>query len=277
MNYINDNGQLRLVGEPTHLVESPAALYGDGLFETIRVVEGRIPLWEYHWQRLSDGCAAILYSLHTDWRAEFFLREIQRTVDANAQTTGCRVRLHVYYSTSGELHYSIACGPLPAYPEGFTIGISTKAVKNPGLHSHLKTSNALPYRIAARDAIANGWDDAILLNSQKVVVETTKCNILLSRGGIVFVNTPADGCIAGVMRAQLIEWMREWGLPVEEHSFTLDMLYEADEIFLSNAIRGVIPVQRLFPNQQYGERRLPTSLGTRLARMVEQKFIASGR
>lgn len=189
----------------------------------------------------------------------------------------CRLRLQVYTTHVGEARYSISCGPLPSTPASVSVGISTKATKDPGPHAPFKTCNALPYRIATREALAAGWDDAVLLNSEKTVVETTKSNIVLSRDGIVFVNTPADGCIAGVMRAQVVEWMQDWGFPVRESSFKLATLYEADEIFLTNALRGVIPVRTLFSHNEFGERTLSTALGQQLAHMVEQKFIAPVR
>jgi len=80
-----------------------------------------------------------------------------------------------------------------------------------------------------------------------------------------------------VMRAQMLEWLQEWGYQVQESSFTLDALYGADEIFLTNALRGVTPVSRLFSHSHFGERVVSTELGNRLAQMVEQKFIGTER
>ena len=276
MNFINDNGTLRAAAENIHSADSAAVLYGDGLFETIRFTARGMLLWEKHWARLSAGCAALLIPVPAIWTADFFEAEIRRTAGAAGLEDRCRVRLHVY-AANDEARYSIVCGPLREAVVGMTLGISTNAVKDPSPQSHLKTCSALPYRIAAREAAAAGWDDAVLLNGENIIVETTKCNIHLSKGGIVFVNTPADGPIAGVMRAQLLEWMQEWGFPVIKSSLTLGAFYEADEIFLTNALRGVMPVQKLFPHKDFGERTLPTAFGEALARMVEQKFIASGR
>jgi branched-chain amino acid aminotransferase len=182
----------------------------------------------------------------------------------------------VYAAAEGEsAGYVISCGPLPQRQTGgILLGISANAVKDPGPFSHLKTCNALPYRVAAREAASVGWDDAILLNSAGRVVETTKSNILLLKDGTVFVNNRAEGCIAGVMCAQVLEWMQEWSFPVIECSLTIDALKGADEIFLTNALRRVMPVGSLIMHKHACERRLDIHFGEQLAHMVEQKFMA---
>jgi branched-chain amino acid aminotransferase len=192
----------------------------------------------------------------------------------------CRIRLQVYASEDGGSEdqaagYVISCGPLPARQEGgIRLGISTGAVKDPGPLSRFKTCNALPYRIAAREAAAVGWDDAILLNSIGQVVETSKSNIFLVKGGTVFVNNGAEGCIAGVMCGQLLEWMQEWSFQVTKCSLTIDALEGADEIFLTNSLRGVMPVTHLILPNHATERSLDIHFGEQLARLVEQKFMA---
>lgn len=275
VEYINDNGQLRPADTLLHGAESDAALYGDGLFETVRVEHGQALLWERHWARLSAGCEALLLPApHPAWTAKFLRQEIERTAEAVGMGGACRARLHVYSATDNMLCFTIACAPLPdAHPDGLRLGISTKATKDPGPLAHLKTCNALPYRVAARESVAAGWDDAVLLNTAGCVVETTKSNIFLVLDGTVFANTPAEGCIAGVMRAQVIEWMQEWGLQNQESSLTVEMLKGADAVFLTNAVRRVQAVRSLISPQGGGERSYDVGPVMRIARLVEQKFI----
>ncbi len=275
MHYINHNGQLRPANTLLHTAEAPALLYGDGLFETVRVEKSQALLWERHWARLLGGCALLLLPpMPGDWDAGFFAREIARTAKAAGLDKACRARLHVYSGAEGRLCFTIACAPLPdAQPQGLRLGISTKATKNPGPHAHLKTCNALPYRIAAREAAAAGWDDAVLMNAAGRVVETTKSNIFLSIGGTVFVNSPAEGCIAGVMREQVVEWMQDWGLSVEKSSLTVEMLMDADAVFLTNAVRRIQAVRLVMPPLGASERVYDVAFVAHIARLVEQKFI----
>jgi branched-chain amino acid aminotransferase len=106
--------------------------------------------------------------------------------------------------------------------------------------SGIKSSNALLYVLAARYARDNSWDDAVLLNEYGRICEATASNIFLVLPDKRILTPPvAEGILPGVMRKNLLRWLRENGHQVEEAILLTDDFYRADEVFLSNSIQGI--------------------------------------
>ncbi|MBK6931300.1 MAG: aminotransferase class IV family protein [Saprospirales bacterium] len=227
-----------------------ALFYGDALFETIRVFDGRMPYLERHWARLHAGMSALGFTPPKTWEAAFFRAEI-----AKLQLVNARVRLTVWRSPGGLFRpendypqFLIAATPLPSdhfeWPgAGMDIGLCT-AVRLPvDAFSNFKTLNAPRYVAAAREAKAMGWDDALLLNANERVCEATSSNVFWWEKQAVYTVPLSEGCVAGVMREILLEISNRNGYLLRERPVTFAALQQADEIFLSNAIRGIIPVR----------------------------------
>lgn len=254
-NRINLNGQL-LDNLPEPLGQAQRALYyGDALFETMRMFDGCLPFLNRHWERLASGMQILGFDLSDDWDAEFFDTQIQRISPSNA-----RVRLTVWRSPGGRYapmknvpQFLISAESLPtAKPEwlasGLEIGICHSVRLPVDAFSNLKTLNAPRYVAAARDAMANGWDEALLLNAYERVCEATSSNVFWWEDGQLCTVPLSEGCVAGVFRNFLLETMPNLGISVMEKVATPDTLLAADEIFLTNAVRGITPV-RIFAGQ----------------------------
>ncbi len=110
-------------------------------------------------------------------------------------------------------------------------------------YSGFKTLNAARYVAAAMEARDRGWDDALLINASGHVVEATSSNVFWCYGGRMFTAPLTDGCVAGTMRSFLMEMSILRDCDIQEKSFSPAGLMAADEIFLSNAIRGIVPVR----------------------------------
>lgn len=246
---VNLNGHL-LPQLPDILDSAQRALfYADALFETMRVFDGEMPLLTRHWTRLSTGLTALGFSLPHLWDADFFRQEIQRVAPGNA-----RVRLTVWRSTGGRYaptddtpQFLITAEPLDKNLQklepGIKLGLSA-AVRLPvDAFSNLKTLNAARYVAAAREARSNGWDDALLLNAYGRVCEATSSNIFWWEGDQLCTVPLSEGCVAGVFRAALLDIARSEGIHFDEKKALPEELYAADEIFLTNAVRGIQPVR----------------------------------
>jgi branched-chain amino acid aminotransferase len=246
---VNLNGHL-LPQLPDILDSAQRALfYADALFETMRVFDGEIPLLARHWARLSTGLTALGFSLPHLWDADFFRQEIQRVAPGNA-----RVRLTVWRSTGGRYapaddtpQFLITAEPLDKNLQklepGIKLGLSA-AVRLPvDAFSNLKTLNAARYVAAAREARSNGWDDALLLNAYGRVCEATSSNIFWWEGDQLCTVPLSEGCVAGVFRAALLDIARSEGIHFDEKKALPEELHAADEIFLTNAVRGIQPVR----------------------------------
>lgn len=247
---------------PAALAEAQRALfYADGLFETLRVFDGRMPLLHRHWSRLFAGGQALGYDLPPAWNANFFEREINEVATQNA-----RVRLTVWRSPGGLYfpennapQFLITAEPLKKsvfeWPfEGLTLGICESVQLPLDAFSNFKTLNAARYVAAAREARARGWDDGLLLNPLGRVVEATSSNVFWWEGDTLFSPPLGEGCVAGVMRGWLLEQSEKEGISCHEIAVTPEELSAADEIFLTNAVRGIVPV-RIFAGRELGHAR----------------------
>lgn len=263
---------------PEHIEQVQRALfYGDVLFETIRVFDGKIPLLTRHWARMSAGLAALGFEIPADWDATFFGREILRIAPRNA-----RVRLSIWRSPGGRYaptnnlsQFLITAENIENerfewLNEGLNIGVCPSVRLPVDAYSGFKTLNAPRYVAAAREAQLNGWDDALLLNMHGRVCEATSSNVFWWERNTLCTVPLLEGCVAGVFRSFLINWVKrvgEW--PVSEKVATLEDLMAADEIFLTNAVRGIIPV-RIFA----GQSRASTQTQV-LFRLLDQAFFNS--
>ena len=96
--------------------------------------------------------------------------------------------------------------------------------------------------LAIQSATANGFDDSLILNSRGNICEASSSNLFLVQKGILFTPALTQGCVAGTKRRELLEILPTLGYQVEETIITKEMVFEMEEIFLTNAIRGIRPV-----------------------------------
>lgn len=251
MNNINFNTQVLAEWPPELLSAQRGLYYGDALFESIRVFGGRIPLMEAHWERLSGGLLAMGYQLPAIWSAAFFEKEILRVASHDA-----RVRLTVWRSPGG-LYLpqddtpqflvsatELSSSTFDGYSEGLSIGFCQGVRLSVDSLSGWKTPNGARYVAAAKEACARGWDDGILLNSREQVCEATSSNVFWVAGRQVFTVPLSDGPVTGVMRNLLLHLLPRSGCSVSEKSIEYGELMDADEVFLTNAVRGIRWVSR---------------------------------
>lgn len=222
-----------------------ALYYGDALFETMRAYDGRVALWPYHWARLERGLVALGFSVPAEWTTDFWQAQLHRV----APMGHARVRLTVWRAPGGlykpqdnSPHYLLAAQPLPtgwSLPEnGLRVGVC-KTVQLPmDTLSGQKALNAPRYVAAARDAHAQGWDDALLLNAKGRLCEATSSNLFWWEGDTLFTPPLSEGCVAGVMRQFLLDTYPS----IVEAVATQECLQAAHAIALTNAVRGIVPV-----------------------------------
>lgn len=251
MHYINYNGELMAAGAISVPSDSHMLRYGFGLFETMLVRDGAIALAAYHWERLFAGMQQLYFGV-VPFTADQLTAEVLRCVGRNGMERLARVRLQVFAGTGG---FPEGLGQSPGFlvechqpdPElltwnerGLITGIAEGLYKSHDMLANLKTTSMIPYIMAAQQAQRHNWDDAFLLNTQQRVIESTIANVFWIKDGEVYTPPLSEGCIAGVMRRFIMEAS---GIAVTERLLTSPALHTADEIFLTNAIRGVRWVQ----------------------------------
>ncbi len=252
---INYNGILFSTEEKLFSVNR-AMIYGDGLFESIRILNGEIVFLADHIQRLMDGMRALKIEIPESYSYFFFHKQILDLAQKQQVGSNARVRISVFRSGGGlyaplenapEYFVQIlpmdACFVLNDAP--FTIGVFFDVRKDYSTFSFCKTMNALPYVIASVYSLEAGYDDCLLLNSHGVIADATSSNIFWIKNQKVFTPPVSDGGVAGIMRKNLLELLKRNSFVTEEQSVDLNELQQADEIFLTNTAWGIKKVTHL--------------------------------
>lgn len=260
--YININGHLTQAAATIIPHDNRAFRYGEGLFETMLFRDGHIDYADNHWQRLFAGMQQLGFNMPGLWNPGMLEQEVIRTVQKNRLENLCRIRLQVWNGSGGlydtqenSAQFLVECFPLDVEvthlnENGLVTGLATGVFKSTDALSGLKSCNAMIYTVAARQAKANRWNDAFVLNMHGRIAESTIANIFWVKNGAIFTPPRSEGCIAGIMRQQLIGGFFKQNFKITESVLTPETLREADEIFLTNVIRKIKWV-RSFEDKYY--------------------------
>lgn len=250
MNSICFNGKIIPADEPVLLASNRGYRYGDGLFETMKVAEGKILLSDHHFERLFAGLALLQFEI-----PRLFLR--QKTEDeilSLCKKNNCeglaRVRLSVFRGNGGlydedkGLQYLIECWPLTESvsklnENGLVIDVFPGAEKSCDKFSNLKSANFLPYSMAALYAKEKKLNDCLVLNTTGGIADSTIANLFIIKNAIVITPGLEEGCVNGVMRQYLLKKLQAADYAVQEATLSVNDIIAADEVFLTNAIHGI--------------------------------------
>ena len=254
LNYINLNGKITEANNAALPIDNGAFRYGHGLFETMLIQDGAIRLGQYHWERLFAGAKQLYFDLPALMTSAYLENEVLNTVKKNKLEKLCRVRLQIFagggmFGMDNKPGFVIECFPLDETvlqlnENGLVAGIATGLAKSVDSLSNLKSCNALVYAIAARQAKENKWNDALICNTAGNIIESAIANIFWVKDKTVYTPPLADGCIAGTMRRYILE-----KITVQEESLSPEALLNANEVFLTNAIKQVRWVSNIGASQ----------------------------
>ncbi len=243
-------------------------LYGDGVFEGIRVYDGKIFRLREHLDRLNQSARSIM--MYLTWSQEELTQAIIETVRAN-QLRDAYIRLIVTRGI-GDLGLDpqkchnpslivivtgIQLYPLEFYEKGLRI-IFSSVQRMPGtaLDPQAKTLNYLNSIQAKIEAKSAGVHEAIMLNSLGYVVECTADNIFVYRQGRLLTPPAHCGALQGVTRGVVVELaQKELHIPLEFPLLTKHDIYTAEECFLTGTAAEVVPVVQI-DGRQVGDGRV---------------------
>lgn len=252
---INFNGTIQKFSN-TLSIENRGYKYGDALFETIKVVHGKILFWEDHYFRLMASMRILRMEIPMNFTMEFLESEILRTINANdLDDATSRIRLNVhridggrYLPESNLIGYNILAERLNSdfyshRVEPYTVELFKDYFITPGLLSSIKTNNKIVNVLGSIFAKENNYDNCLLLNSNKNILEALNGNLFLVKDNIIKTPPLEDGCIKGIMRKQVIEIINySADFNVVETSISPFELQKGDELFLTNVIIGIQPI-----------------------------------
>ena len=224
-------------------------LYGDGLYETIRVHDARPFLWEWHMMRLTDGVVSLGIALPQT--TESLLGNVHELIRRNSMSESVmRIALSRGvggrgYGVTGEEQSTLLITQhspptIPAKPLSLVSTSARVAIGDP--LAKVKSANKLGSILAKRDAAAQGADDGLILNSDGNVTETSSANLFWVESGTLHTPPVSDGVLPGVTRRLVVALAFTLGQAVREESVTSDRLQQADAVFVTSAATGVIAV-----------------------------------
>lgn len=254
--YFVHNGQLFREGKAVISPDNRSFRYGDGLFETMRISNGNILLKSFHFERLLRGMGLLQFDIPEFFTAAQLEEDILSLCKKNRMEDKAIIRLVVFRSDGGlydledmRPNYIIQGIPLQQHPAapaddgGLVIDIYPDASKACNIFSEVKSNNFLLYVMAAMYARQNGLGDCLILNQYGRIADATIANVFWIKNQVIYTPSLEEGGVAGVTRRFLLEQLPIAGYTVHERPLTLDDISDADEIFLTNAVRGIRAVR----------------------------------
>ncbi len=249
--FLNFNGKVFRNDKLLISPDNHSFSYGDGCFETMKMLNGKIILEAYHLERLFSSLQTLQFNKPSFFISDAFKSEVMELVKRNKHKKSARIRITIsrgngglYDTENNDPNYLIQSWDLNVSnnkinENGLLLDVYTKSRKACDDFSHIKSNNFLCYVMGALWAKEHKLNDAVLLNPHNKITDTTLANLFLVKDGIIKTPALTEGCIAGVTRKYLLKCIKDEGMPVEETSITVDELLQSSEVFLTNAIRGI--------------------------------------
>lgn len=263
---INYNGAIIEKADLPSADIARATMYGDAVFETLKMQEGKLFFIEDHYFRLMAGMRILRMPISMDFTPEFFIEQAERLAEEVAIENG-RLRIQVVRVADGKYTPSedqstvwwMELEELESIEyihseKGLTVDLFKDHYIQPGLLSTIKSSNSLPYVLGGVYARENNLDAVLMVNDNKMLVEANASNVFVLKGDVLRTAPLEDGALRGVFRKNLLNWGKEIGLQVKEESINPFDLQKADEIWLTNTISGVQWVEKYRKNTYKGDK-----------------------
>ena len=254
---ININGTILEDSEAYLSVDNRGFAYGDAVFETIKV-NSKPLFWEAHYFRLMASMRILRMEIPMHFTPEFLESQIMDLVDTQSEKAkSYRVKLTVFRATGGyytptsnAVKFTIALAPLDSdiynsHTDSCEIELFKDYFIAPNLLSTLKTNNKAINVVGSIFAKENNYDNCLLLNTNKNIIEALNGNVFLVKDNVIKTPPLADGCLKGIIRDQLIDMIsKSDNYDLIETSISPFELQKADEIFITNVIQGIKPVTK---------------------------------
>ena len=250
MEMINLNGVFFSKNEVVLSSQNRAFKYGDGLFETLKFENSTIYFLEDHYFRLMASMRMLRMEIPMYFTLDFFEQEILKSVIENSLESA-RIRFVVvrkegglYTPITNKIDYLIEVEPLnKKINSDYSIDVFSDFYVYSGIISTLKTTNKLVNVLGGIYASENKLDNCVLVNEKKMVVEALNGNIFMVIGNTIKTPPLTEGCIKGIARKKIIEMLsKSTTYKLEEVEISTFELLKADEIFITNVIKGIQPV-----------------------------------
>lgn len=269
---INFNG-LIVSNDTNILTRNRAFLYGDAVFETVKIMDSKGLFLEDHYFRLMSSMRLIRMEIPMNFTMEYFEEQILTLAKSKNMAISSRARITVYRNDGGyylpqdnTVSFLISVESLDTAlysisQKEYIVDLYTDFYVAKQLLSSIKTTNKIINITASIFANENGLDNCLLLNDSKSVVEALQGNLFMLKGNVLTTPPVSEGCLNGVMRKQILALARKIeNLEVVEEVISPFDLQKADELFITNVIKGIQPITK------YRKKEFTTDLASKLVR-----------
>lgn len=269
---INFNGSI-VSDETNMLTQNRAFLYGDAVFETVKIMDSKVLFLEDHYFRLMSSMRVIRMEIPMNLTMEYLEEQILTLAKSKNLAISSRARITVYRNDGGyylpqdnTVSFLISVESLDTAlysinQKEYIVDLYTDFYVSRQLLSSIKTTNKIINITASIFANENGLDNCLLLNDSKNVIEALQGNLFMFKGNVLSTPPVSEGCLNGIMRKQILALARKIeNLEVVEEVISPFDLQKADELFITNVIKGIQPITK------YRKKEFNTDLASKLVR-----------
>lgn len=251
---INFNGTI-VAEDTTILTQNRGFLYGDAVFETVKIINNKILFLEDHYFRLMSSMRVVRMEIPMNFTMEYLEEQILAVVAKNEVVNSARARITVYRNDGGyylpqtnEVSFLIHAVAIEntlysIEKNQYEVDLYKDFYITKQLLSSIKTTNKIINITGSIFASENGLDNCLLLNDSKNVVEALQGNIFMIVGNKLSTPPVSEGCLNGVMRKQILTLAKKIeNLEVVEEVISPFDIQKADELFITNVIKGIQPI-----------------------------------
>ena len=273
---INYNGNLQPYTTPALSNDNRAFKYGDGVFETLKIVNSKIVFFEEHYFRLMASMRMIRMEIPMDFTLEHLEEEILKTAAAQGLMDASRVRLTVfrkdggnYFPLTNEIEYVIEAASLSVVTKNeYRVDLFKDHYVHSGILSTIKSTNRILNVVSSIYASENELDSCILLNEKKQIVEVIHGNVFLVKGTEISTPSITEGCIKGIIRNKLIQILKKYPhYSIVEREISPFELQKADELFITNSIIDIQSVTK------YRKKIYTTEIGEEMRTLLKKEYV----
>jgi branched-chain amino acid aminotransferase len=253
---INFNGNI-VAQDDNILTQNRAFLYGDGVFETLKIVNNKILFLEDHYFRLMASMRVVRMEIPMNFTMEYFEQQVLSLTNQKNISSSARARITVFRKDGGlylpktnEVSFLIHATALESISYAINTGeyevdLYKDFYVTKQLLSSIKTTNKMINVTGSIFAHENGLANCLLVNDTKNVVEGLQGNLFMLVGKKLITPPISEGCLNGIMRKQIVALAKKVeGIEVAEEIISPFDLQKADELFLTNVITGIQPITK---------------------------------
>lgn len=259
---INYNGN-SIAEQDNELFDNRGFLFGDAVFETVKTVDGKILFLEDHYFRLMSSMRILRMEIPMNFTMEFLEQQLLSVIEGQEnpsfriRITVCRKSGGFYLPETNAVDYIITAAPLPKtlyemQPSAYEVDLFKDFYVPRQLLSTIKSTNKSVNIAGSIFAHENGYQNCLLINDAKNVIEALQGNLFMLTGDKLVTPPVSEGCLNGVMRKQVLEIAKKTeGLEVSETPISPFDLQKADELFITNVIQGIQSITK-YRKKEYG-------------------------